>query len=613
MSKILFISNIANKIGSFSIASVNAAKVDGLDYYLAANWSNASKEQIREDEKKFGVHVIHIDLVRNPYSKQNIIAYRQLVDLIQTEHIDYIHCNTPVGGLLGRLVGNKCKVKKIIYQAHGFHFYKGAPIKNWLLYYPVERWLAHKTDALITINHEDYELAQKKLHLRNHGRVYYVPGVGIDLSQYSDAKDKRKTLRAEIGLTDTDIACISMGDLIPRKNYKTAIETIGKLKNSYPNLHYIICGRGQQLEELKKLTEDNGISDRIHFLGFRTDIKELLQAADIFFFTSLQEGLPRSTMEAMASGLPVACSRIRGNTDLIDEGKGGVLFDPQDIDEITEKLKSLLESDYVSMGRYNLDHINEFSLEKATEEVRKVYQAEFGGKCVRRTECADNQTSESVDDHTVDCVDRTENHAGGIALHEFYPNWYKKRLEIGLKASDIVLIAVGRLDVNKNNKVLVKAVAKLQKPGVHLVLCGDGEEKQMLSNLANELNIGGQVHFLGNRSDMRELYRMADIFLMASHREGLSRSIMEAMASGLPCIASRIRGNTDLLEDGVGGYLIDPQDVDGIADKICVLSTDRELREKMKQANLERIKGFDVKVVERRIQEIYREVLGLEE
>lgn len=179
-----------------------------------------------------------------------------------------------------------------------------------------------------------------------------------------------------------------------------------------------------------------------------------------------------------------------------------------------------------------------------------------------------------------------------------------------MKATNIVLIAVGRLDANKNNKVLVQAVAKMRNANVHLVLCGDGEEKQVIGNLADELNTREQVHFLGNRSDMRELYQIADIFVMASHREGLSRSIMEAMASGLPCIASRIRGNTDLLEDGVGGYLMDPDDVDGIADKIRVLSADRELREKMKQANLERIKDFDVKVVKKRIEKIYREVLG---
>lgn len=305
MKKILFITNIAGKKGidSFSLASMKAAKDVELDFHVVANFDLTPLKIREEDEKKFGVSLHHVDFVRNPLNPQNYYAYKQLVELIKDENIDYIHCNTPTGGLLGRLAGNKCGVKKIIYQAHGFHFYKGAPKVNWLLYYPVEKWLAHKTDALITINQEDYELASRKFHLRANGKVYYVPGVGIDLTQYTSLKEKRAKLRKEIGLKETDIVCIAMGDLIARKNYGIAIETISRLQPKFPALHFVICGKGPKLENLKCLATEKGVLNKIHFLGFRTDIKELLQAADIFFFTSLQEGLPRSTMEAMASGL----------------------------------------------------------------------------------------------------------------------------------------------------------------------------------------------------------------------------------------------------------------------------------------------------------------------
>ena len=166
MKKILFISNIAKNVGSFSIASIAAAKECGMEFYMAANWEQAGEEQISSDEKKYNVKIYSIPLVRSPYSPKNFKAYKRLVQIIESENIDYIHCNTPVGGLLGRLAGRKCKVKKIIYQAHGFHFYKGAPVKNWLLYYTVERWLARYTDAIITINHEDCERA-KKFRLKN--------------------------------------------------------------------------------------------------------------------------------------------------------------------------------------------------------------------------------------------------------------------------------------------------------------------------------------------------------------------------------------------------------------------------------------------------------------
>ena len=181
MAKVLFISNIAKRVGSFSVASIAAAKECGIEYYYAANWNATSIEQRKEDEMTFGIKLVHIDLTRSPYSPKNIKAYKQLVEFIKKEKIDYIHCNTPIGGILGRLAGQKCKVKKVIYQAHGFHFFDGAPKKNWLLYYTVEKWLARKTDAIITINKEDFERS-KEFKLRNNGQAYYVHGVGMDLT-----------------------------------------------------------------------------------------------------------------------------------------------------------------------------------------------------------------------------------------------------------------------------------------------------------------------------------------------------------------------------------------------------------------------------------------------
>lgn len=381
MKKCLYIGNIGKRDNySFSEAAILAGNMCGIEMHIAFHSTDLEPLPLsipNELEKQLGVVFHEIEFDRKPWSLYNIKAFKQLVELIKNENFDFIHCNTPVGGLLGRLAGEKCGVSRVIYQAHGFHFYKGSPIMNWLLFYFAEKWLARRTDALITINQEDFELANQKFSIRNNGKVYYVPGVGIDLCQYNSHKDKREKHRSDIGLKENDIACIAMGDLIPRKNYSVAIEAISVLKEEFTNLHFIICGKGPELENLQQLAKEKNVKDRIHFLGFRTDIKELLQAADIFFFTSLQEGLPRSTMEAMASGLPVACSKIRGNTDLVDEGKGGVLFDPENLNAVVSKMRELLSSNFKGMGAYNLEHIKEFSLEKATEYIFEVYKREF--------------------------------------------------------------------------------------------------------------------------------------------------------------------------------------------------------------------------------------------
>lgn len=232
--KLLFISNIAGEtaVSSFSKADIIAAKRLGIEFHLAENFDLTPESARKSDEDLYGIKIHHIDFVRAPYNPRNIKAYKQLVKIVKKEKIDVIHCNTPVGGLLGRLAALKSGINKVIYQAHGFHFYKGAPLKNWMIYYPIEKWLAHYTDVLITINQEDYDLAKRKFKLRNDGKVYNVPGVGIDTSQYNlDAKVRNKK-RAELGLSETDYAVISMGDLIERKNYSTAIQAIAESSES---------------------------------------------------------------------------------------------------------------------------------------------------------------------------------------------------------------------------------------------------------------------------------------------------------------------------------------------------------------------------------------------
>ena len=374
MSKILFISNETNRITSFATASIAASHALGMDFYQVANWHDTDPEFISSEEKKYGIRINNFCISRNPFAKCNLTAYKEIVDLIKKEKIDYIHCNTPTGGLLGRLAGKECKVKKVIYQAHGFHFYQGAPKKNWLMYYPIEKRLARYTDALITINSEDYTLAKNKFKLRNNGKVYYVPGVGIDVEEFKKIEADNEDKRAEFGLKDSDFICISAGDLVARKNYETAIRAIEKVADK--NVHYLICGIGPEEESLRKLSVEKGVENRVHFLGYRKDVRELMKISDLFLFTSHQEGLPRSTMEAMASGLPCVVSKIRGNVDLVDEGKGGFLLAPTDADGFASAIEKLYGSQAMQneMRGYNLEKIKEFDSSVVEEEIKNIYR-----------------------------------------------------------------------------------------------------------------------------------------------------------------------------------------------------------------------------------------------
>ena len=124
--------------------------------------------------KKYGAHTVHVDFDRNPLGYKNLLAHKQLNKIVHDGKYDVIHCNTPIGGVLGRLCGWEQKVTTIIYQAHGFHFYQGAPLTNWLLYYSVERLLAYWMDILIAINQEDYYRSAQKFRLRKEtGRITF--------------------------------------------------------------------------------------------------------------------------------------------------------------------------------------------------------------------------------------------------------------------------------------------------------------------------------------------------------------------------------------------------------------------------------------------------------
>ena len=355
-----------------------AAQELGYDFHIAGNWSYASEEERLADEQQYGIKIHQIDFIRAPYHPGNRKAYFQLKELIQREKYDVIHCNTPIGGVLGRILGKKCKVEKVIYQAHGFHFYKGAPKINWMIYYPIEKLLARYTDALITINQEDFELSKNEFKLRNNGKIYYVPGVGIDTTQYKIEEKSRLAKRNELSLNDNDVALISMGDLIERKNYDIAIRAVAEANN--PAIHYFVCGKGPEEKNLLAIAKNLGVSEKLHFLGFRSDIKELLAASDIFLFTTKQEGLPRSMMEAMASGLPCVASRIRGNTDLLQNVEGGYLCDINDISTYAEKLNMLACDGELrqKMGRNNLHTIERFSTGTVTDAIRNIYKAEIG-------------------------------------------------------------------------------------------------------------------------------------------------------------------------------------------------------------------------------------------
>lgn len=266
----------------------------------------------------------NIPFERMPWKPKNIQSYRMLKKIIDEGNYDIIHCHTPVGAMIARLAALSARKKgtKVIYTAHGFHFFKGAPLLNWLLFYPVEWLLAPITDVLITINKEDYHRAKKRIHAK---RIEYVPGVGIHTAKFRELEIDRAEKRKALGYGEDDFLVLTVAEMTPNKNHITILKALALLKDheEFKHIHYLICGRGEMWASLEESAKELGISDHVNFLGYRTDAPELYKASDLFLFVTFREGLSVALMEAMSSGMPIVCAKIRGNTDLVEDGVSG--------------------------------------------------------------------------------------------------------------------------------------------------------------------------------------------------------------------------------------------------------------------------------------------------
>lgn len=262
-----------------------------------------------------------IPFERNPLKPGNVRAYRMLKKVIDEGDYDIIHCHTPVGALLARLAAVSARKRgtRVIYTAHGFHFFRGAPLKNWLVYFPPEWICSFLTDVLITINKEDYAFARKHMHPK---QLEYVPGVGVDTSRFGSFGEYRQAMREELGIRDDEFFLLSVGELTPNKNHESVIRAMKELEDL--PIRYVLAGRGERMEAAKALVQELGLTDRVHLLGYRNDVPKLYAAADAFVFPSFREGLSVALMEAMSAGLPCIVTPIRGNMDLIENNVQGI-------------------------------------------------------------------------------------------------------------------------------------------------------------------------------------------------------------------------------------------------------------------------------------------------
>lgn len=368
--KALLVTTVSGFVPQFEMNNVRLLQERGYEVHYASNFDMPSYGDNNDRLKGTGIRCHQIAFAREPWNRKNMSAVRELTALIRREGVHLLHCHTPMGAACARLAAARASLQNVIYTAHGFHFFDGAPKKNWLIYYPVEKFLSRYTDSLLLINREDYARAKKKFSARH---TDLLPGVGIDIEAVQRGSAESAGLREELGISPEKRVLLTAGEMIPRKNQALLLEVLRRLND--PTLTLVILGHGKLQDELKAKAGALGVEQQVIFPGYRTDVFRFYGMADLFLFPSLQEGLPVAVMEAMAAGLPVLASAVRGNRDLILPGEGGELLPPHTAEAWEKNVSSLLRDckKREAYGQYNRLRIGAFSREENEKKMREIY------------------------------------------------------------------------------------------------------------------------------------------------------------------------------------------------------------------------------------------------
>ena len=369
MKKFLIVTTIQNTVEAFLIPHIKMLEKNGYEVWIATNIYKEIPEDLKENKW------INISFSRNPFSKNSFKAIKEIRDLIKEKKFEMIHFHTPIAAFLGRYAAMKEKQNNIIYTAHGFHFFKGAPLKNWLIYYYMEKLAINWTDKIITINEEDFQRAKKMA--KKNTKVYKVDGVGLDLEKYKNGNKEK--IRDELNIENNEFVISMIGELNKNKNQIQLIKAVTMLKKEkIENIRVILVGIGNQEELLKKETLKNNL--KVNFLGYRKDIKDIIALSDVICSMSYREGLPRNIMEGMTQGKPFIVTNIRGNKDIIKENRNGFLVGVNDTQKTAEKIKKLITKKKIikEISTNNIIDVDKFSIEKILKEMEKIYEIEKG-------------------------------------------------------------------------------------------------------------------------------------------------------------------------------------------------------------------------------------------
>ena len=372
VKKVLLTATVQSHITQFHRPLAEVLHEHGYELHVAARNNLGEKNGLSLD---FADKVFDVPFSRSPKSLDNAKAYFQLKKILAADTYEVVHCNTPMGGIVTRLAAVKARKQgtRVFYTAHGFHFYKGASKKNWLVFYPVEKIMAGFCDTLITITKEDRRLAGQKFHTN----VEHIHGVGVYTERYHAVSDAGKLqMRSKERLKDSDFVILCTGELNQNKNQKALIKAAAELKESIPGLKILLAGNGPLEQELRMQIRELGVEDAVRLLGYRTDLEKVTPAADLVVSCSYREGLPLNILEAMLCRKPVVASVNRGHRELVRTGYNGYLVPPDSPAKYAEAIKKIYSSRELAeqLGENGFRMAQPYTAASVKKELSRIYQ-----------------------------------------------------------------------------------------------------------------------------------------------------------------------------------------------------------------------------------------------
>lgn len=365
--KVAFVATVYRHLEVFHLPYIKSLQKMGFEVHAYGNIDNG-KESLIDN----GVICHDIAFKRNPFKISNLTIIKRMIKSFTEESFCFVHFHTPVASIIGRIAAKIAKVPYVIYTAHGFHFFKGAPIHYWLMYYPVEKLMARWTDCLITINEEDYKVAQN-FKVRDY--VKYVPGVGVEKLDIENSEEIIKGKKKEFDITEENFVILCVAELNKNKNHMQLIDSMEKLVVDFPNIKCLIAGEGEDKEKLINITYQKRLEKNILFLGYRRDITELMLMCDVVTLLSKREGLPKALLEALTLSKPIVATNVRGSKDLVENEVNGYLVEVDDMDGTFKAFKRLVEreQDLEELGKNSGSKSDIYQLQEVIKEVQKIY------------------------------------------------------------------------------------------------------------------------------------------------------------------------------------------------------------------------------------------------